>query len=776
MVMSLTAVLVSGPAHGTLTLNPDGSFTYTPAENFCGEDSFTYKAYDGELYSNVATVRITVTCVNDAPVAQDDTYTTDEDTPLLVPAPGVLGNDYDVDGNELLTSVLVSGPAHGTLTLNPDGSFTYTPAENFCGEDSFTYKAYDGELYSNVATVRITVTCVNDAPVAQDDTYTTDEDTPLLVPAPGVLGNDYDVDGDSLTAVLVSGPAHGTLTLNPDGSFTYTPAENFCGEDSFTYKAYDGELYSNVATVRIVVTCVNDAPVAQDDSYTTDEDTPLLVPAPGILGNDYDVDGNELLTSVLVSGPAHGTLTLNSDGSFTYTPAENFCGEDSFTYKAYDGELYSNVATVRIVVTCVNDAPVAQDDTYTTDEDTPLLVPAPGILGNDYDVDGNELLTSVLVSGPAHGTLTLNPDGSFTYTPAENFCGEDSFTYKAYDGELYSNVATVRIVVTCVNDAPVARDDSYTTDEDTPLVVAKPGILGNDYDVDGNELLTSVLVSGPAHGTLTLNPDGSFTYTPAENFCGEDSFTYKAYDGELYSNVATVRITVTCVNDAPVAQDDSYTTDEDTPLLVPAPGVLGNDYDVDGNELLTSVLVSGPAHGTLTLNPDGSFTYTPAENFCGEDSFTYKVYDGELYSNVATVRITVTCVNDAPVAQDDTYTTDEDTPLLVPAPGILGNDYDVDGNELLTSVLVSGPAHGTLTLNPDGSFTYTPAENFCGEDSFTYKAYDGELYSNVATVRITVTCVNDAPVAQDDTYTTDEDTPLVVAKPGSPRQRLRRGW
>jgi VCBS repeat-containing protein len=757
---SLTAVLVSGPAHGTLTLNSDGSFTYTPAENFCGEDSFTYKAYDGELYSNVATVTIHVTCVNDAPVARDDSYTTTEDTPLVVAKPGVLGNDYDVDGDSL-TAVLVSGPAHGTLTLNSDGSFTYTPAENFCGEDSFTYKAYDGELYSNVATVTIHVTCVNDAPVARDDSYTTTEDTPLVVAKPGVLGNDYDVDGDSLTAVLVSGPAHGTLTLNSDGSFTYTPAENFCGEDSFTYKAYDGELYSNVATVTIHVTCVNDAPVARDDSYTTTEDTPLVVAKPGVLGNDYDVDGDSL-TAVLVSGPAHGTLTLNSDGSFTYTPAENFCGEDSFTYKAYDGELYSNVATVTIHVTCVNDAPVARDDSYTTTEDTPLVVAKPGVLGNDYDVDGDSL-TAVLVSGPAHGTLTLNSDGSFTYTPAENFCGEDSFTYKAYDGELYSNVATVTIHVTCVNDAPVARDDSYTTTEDTPLVVAKPGVLDNDYDVDGDSL-TAVLVSGPAHGTLTLNSDGSFTYTPAENFCGEDSFTYKAYDGELYSNVATVTIHVTCVNDAPVARDDSYTTTEDTPLVVAKPGVLDNDYDVDGDSL-TAVLVSGPAHGTLTLNSDGSFTYTPAENFCGEDSFTYKAYDGELYSNVATVTIHVTCVNDAPVARDDSYTTTEDTPLVVAKPGVLGNDYDVDGDSL-TAVLVSGPAHGTLTLNSDGSFTYTPAENFCGEDSFTYKAYDGELYSNVATVTIHVTCVNDAPVARDDSYTTTEDTPLVVAKPG----------
>jgi VCBS repeat-containing protein len=177
----------------------------------------------------VATVTITVTCVNDAPVAEDDSYTTDEDTPLVVPAPGVLGNDSDVDG-DTLTAVLVSGPSHGTLTLNPNGSFTYTPEENFVGEDSFTYQAYDGVAYSNVATVTITVTPVNDAPVAQNDSYTANEDTPLVVPAPGVLGNDSDVDGDTLTAVLVSGPSHGTLTLNPNGSFTYTPAENFFGD------------------------------------------------------------------------------------------------------------------------------------------------------------------------------------------------------------------------------------------------------------------------------------------------------------------------------------------------------------------------------------------------------------------------------------------------------------------------------------------------------------------------------------------------------------------
>src|SRR5207253_797573 len=206
-------------------------------------------------------------------------YTTPEDTTLTVTAPGVLANDTDVD-DDPLTAILVDGPAHGTLNLNSDGSFTYTPALNYNGPDSFTYKANDGQADSPTnATVSITVTPVNDAPVAaNDDSYTTAEDTQLTVSAEGRRVEEGDVDGDALSAVLVSNPTHGTLTLNGDGSFTYMPALNFNGIDSFTYKASDDQAQSGVATVTITVTPVNDAPVAaNDDSYTTAEDTQLTV-------------------------------------------------------------------------------------------------------------------------------------------------------------------------------------------------------------------------------------------------------------------------------------------------------------------------------------------------------------------------------------------------------------------------------------------------------------------------------------------------------------------
>src|SRR6185503_13219793 len=244
--------------------------------------------------------------------------------------------------------------------------------------------------------------------------------------------------------------------------------------------------------------------------------------------------------------------------------------------------------TVSLTITSANDAPVAVNDSYTTAEDTTLNVAAPGVLINDSDVDGDSLNASV-VSQPTHGTLTLNGDGSLSYVPAANYNGPDSFTYKANDGQADSGIVTVSISVTGVNDAPVALNDSFTTAEDTTLNVAAPGVLSNDSDLDG-DTLSAVLMNGPTNGSLTWNTNGSFSYVPAANYNGPDSFTYKANDGQADSGIATVSISITGVNDAPVALNDSFTTAEDTTLNVAAPGVLSNDSDVDG-DTLSAVLV-----------------------------------------------------------------------------------------------------------------------------------------------------------------------------------------
>src|SRR5262249_44695630 len=337
---------------------------------------------------------------------------------------GVLNNDTDADGDPLTASV-VSGPSHGSLSFNPNGTFRYTPDANYNGPDSFTYKANDGYGDGNVATANITVNPVNDPPVAVNDAYTTDEETTLMVPAAtGVLANDTDVEGSPLTAQLLAYPSRGSISFNANGSFTYTPSTNVFGTDTFTYRAFDGTSYGNTATVTITINNTYDPPVAVNDTYTVVPGTPFAASAPGVLGNDSNPD-QRTLTAVLVSGTINGPLTLNADGSFTYPRTAGATGPDSFIYKILDGIGESNVATVRL-----NVAPTGVADTYSTNEDSPLTVPvASGVLINDSDPDG-DALTAVFAGAPANGSLSLNANGSFTYTPRANFNGTDSFAYR----------------------------------------------------------------------------------------------------------------------------------------------------------------------------------------------------------------------------------------------------------------------------------------------------------------------------------------------------------
>jgi uncharacterized repeat protein (TIGR01451 family) len=370
-----------------------------------------------------------------------DSFTTSEDV-------AVTGNVLSNDAGENLTASLVTQPAHGTLELNADGSFTYSPNLGFFGSDEFSYVAENDCGPSAAATVSLTITEVNVAPVAQDDAYSTLEDTALNVSAPGVLANDADADGDALEAILVDGPAHGVVTLNADGSFLYTPLAGFFGTDSFTYQATDGVLLSEIATVVIEVAHVNHPPVATDDSLTIAENSgthPI-----DVLANDTDPDGDEL-TVTSVTQPANGVAAL-IEGGVSYTPNLNFHGTDSFTYTISDGNGGTATATVTITVEHIAVAPVAQDDLYQVFENDVLEVAAPGVLANDVNLEPTTL-TAALVTGPAHGAVTFNADGSFTYVPADNYNGPDSFTYRANNQLFDSNLATVHITVIAVNGA-----------------------------------------------------------------------------------------------------------------------------------------------------------------------------------------------------------------------------------------------------------------------------------------------------------------------------------
>jgi ELWxxDGT repeat protein/VCBS repeat-containing protein len=750
----LSAFQLSDPAHGSLTLDADGSFTYEPDLDFDGTDSFTYKADDGLLESDTATVVITVNN-EQAPLANDDTYEASQDTTLAVEiADSVLDNDTE-PSNDPLTAVLVDNPTNGSLILNDDGTFSYTPSAGFTGSDSFTYRASNGSLESTVATVSITVN--NDqVPVADDDSYQVYEDTILNVEiADGVLDNDTDPNDDGLTTILLSDPLHGNLTLNDNGSFSYTPDTDYVGNDSFTYQATDGVLVSNTATVTIEV-LNDDAPLAGGDVYSVEENDTLTISEPGVLDNDSDPN-DAPLTAIWLDGPANGSINLNDDGSFTYVPNPDYVGEDSFTYKANNGSIDSNSATVAITVTPgPNQAPTGIDDAYDVDKNTELVVSEEdGVLDNDTDLD-DEPLTANILSMPTNGTLEFENDGSFIYTPTTDFIGIDTFTYWANDG--LANSATTTVLITVgggPNTAPIVVDDNYDVLIDGTLSVTPNfGILNNDSDPEGNNLAATNTMP-PSHGTLTLLPDGSFVYTPTSGYEGTDSFTYLVDDGELLSDEATVSITISdSANQPPTALDDAYNVDEDGTLNInDATGVLDNDTD-DKNDPLDAILLSDPSDGTLTLNQDGSFTYTPDSDFSGTDSFTYKASDGWADSEETTVVITVNPgPNEAPTANDDSYNVGFETTLVIDeVEGVLWNDSDPDG-DLPTAVQVDPPSSGALTLNENGSFTYVPNADFTGTDSFTYKANDGALDSNEVTVTLNVgTSQNSPPTAFPDSY------------------------
>jgi VCBS repeat-containing protein len=588
------------------------------------------------LLAAVVVAFVAMPALADAPAAVDDHYSTAEDTPLVVDASlGVLWNDTDSESANL-TVQLGQNAQNGTLTLDPSGSFTYTPAGDYNGSDSFTYQALDGPDGSNVATVTIDVTPVNDPPVANDDAITTAEDTPVPI---AVLSNDTDVDGDQLSVQSVTDPAHGTATNDGDGTVTYSPAADFHGAGSFDYTVSDGHGGTDVGSVSVVVSAVNDAPVANPDAYLTPHDKQLSVAAAdGVLFNDTDADGDGL-NAVPGTDPAHGALTLHSNGGFDYTPNNGFVGTDTFTYTAFDGTADSDPATVTIQVT--DQAPTVQGQVDELDEDTTLHVDSSdGLLKGASDADDDAgTLTSTVVDQPDHGTVDTQPDGSFDYTPDANYNGPDSFTFRASDGITSGPPATVDLTIDPVEDPPSAADDTVTTAEDTPVLIP---VLSNDSDPDLTDSLSVDLTGFSAsHGTITVDGSG-VQYTPAHDFNGLDGFDYTVDDGHGGTAVGHVTVHVTPVDDAPVGVADSYQFTTSPLTTTAANGVLANDTDVDG-PFRHAVLVTRPALGTLVFHPvDGSFVYTPNANVCQRnDSFTYRVSDGTLQSAPVTVSLQV---------------------------------------------------------------------------------------------------------------------------------------
>lgn len=498
---------------------------------------------------------------------------------------------------------------------------------------------------------------VNHAPLATDDALSVGAG---LKGTGNVLTNDTDADGNSLSAALKTGPANGTLTLNANGTYEYTPKAGFSGSDTFSYTVSDGKLTSTGVVTITVTPPPNAAPVAKADALN------VVAGKTGegnVLANDTDANG-DLLTATVKTGPANGTLTLKADGSYVYTPKVGFSGSDTFTYTVTDGKASATGQVTVTVAPPPNTGPVANADTLAVTGGSTGTV---NVLTNDSDADGDSL-TATLKTGPANGTLTAGANGAFTYTPKAGFSGTDSFTYTLSDGKATS-VGTVTLNVSPKpNNGPSAQADSADAEHNT---AATGNVLANDTDADGDALHASV-VTGPLHGVLSLSDDGLFTYTPNAGFSGVDSFTYAATDGKASSN-ATVTINVaeapvveTPPVEAPVEEKPPVIIEEpEAPAPAPTPAV---KHDISAT---TNDVVSGGAgRDHFYVDVDATSGADRIQNFGAEDLLvtSKKLYDS---NNDGSIGIQSNKLSiDAPKSKDTVVIEGVSTLRL------LGNDAD----------------------------------------------------------------------------------------------------
>jgi hypothetical protein len=726
-----------------VTTRITGEYYDDAGTDFAAADAVSVTA--GSTTANVdALVEILATANDDAQGVNEDATATNI---------SVLANDVDGDATGANEVTAVSDPPNGTAAKVDavTDSVNYTPDANFCGTDTFTYTITGGDT----ATVTVTVTCVNDPPAGTNGSVAASEDTDYVFAAADFGFTDVDA-GDSLSFVRVDSlPAQGTLRLDNGlvspsqlipaanlnaGQFTYTPPANQCGAPftTFTFSVADGSSAFDPSpnTLTVNVTCANDAPAGTNGTATTNEDTSFA-----FAGSNFgftDADSGDSLSAVRVDTlPAQGTLRLSGTpvttgdviasasltaGNLTYSPPANACGAPltSFTFSVRDSSNAFDPTpnTLGVNVTCVDDAPVALDDAAIVPEDngsTPIPV-----LANDSDVEGDPFVITSKTNG-ANGIVFITGGGTgLTFAPNADFCGPTSFTYTVTGGDS----ATVSVTVTCIDDAAVAATDAATVNEDSGA--NNIAVLANDGDAENNPFEITA-VTDPPHGTAAKvdAATDSINYTPDAGYCGADSFVYTVTGGDT----ATVNITVTCVDDTPTAVNDSPTASEDGGAQ--SVDVLANDTDSDAGPKTVASKTDGSSGSVAIAGDGGSVTYTPNANFCGSDSFGYTLNGG----SAGTVNITVTCVDDNPVAVNDARTVAEDSPAT--SIDVLANDTDIDNGTKVVASAADAP-HGTVT-NTASNVTYTPDANYCGPDSFTYALNGGSS----ATVAMTVTCVDD---------------------------------
>ena len=808
---SLTAVLVSDVANGTLVLNDDGSFTYTPNADFTGADSFTYKANDGTTDGNTVTVDITVNAVNDAPVAGDalTNQTADEGSAFAYSLP--VDAFSDVDGDELTLAATLNDDTElpNWLMFDPDtGAFSGTPGQDDVGELTVKVTATDPSGETAVQTFTLTIGTTNNAPVSTADAYSTDEDTALVVPAVGVLFNDSDADDDSLTAVLVSDVSNGALTLNDDGSFTYTPNADFTGADSFTYKANDGTTDGNTVTVDITVNAVNDAPVANADTVGDQSD------ASELLVNEL-TDGTQAFPSVTTLNDGRFVVTWVShepqqgDTSETGIKARilNADGSESvseFLVNEYTNHVQSHPEVALLsnggfVITWHSFDP-QQGDTSGT-----------GVKARIFNADGTEAVSEFLVNELTNHyqlipSVTSLSDGRFIVTW---FSYDPSFgdtSLREFKARIFNTDGTEAVSEFLINDFI----DEYTDyDPVEPNVAAlsnggfvvtwfsidsdhgdpTDSIKARIFNADGTEAVPEILVneltnSRQSHPAVSVLSNGSFvvTWTSEDPQQGDSSVT--GIKARIFNSDGTEGVSEFLVNEytSGIQYQSGVTALSNGGFVVTwisedpqqgdasETGIKARIFNADGSQATSEFLVNEFTDGyqqspSITALPDGGFIV----------SWDSRVsQQGEAGSFDVKARI----FNADGTPRDiSSPATDEDTALTIEAATLLANDTDADGDDLTITDVDATSANGaTVTLNQDGSVIYDPTNaadiQAVGEgetltDTFSYTVSDGNGGTDTATVSLEVDGVNDAPVAGDAliNQTADEGSAFAYSLP-----------
>ncbi|WP_152924762.1 tandem-95 repeat protein [Vibrio parahaemolyticus] len=730
----------NGPANGTVSVNPDGSVTYTPNDNYVGKDTFTYVVTSGGVSESTA-VEVNVTPVNDAPVAKDDIATTQEDTAVTI---DVLPNDTDIDGDTLRIDSASVPSDQGTVEI-VDGKLVFTPAENFNGNAEITYTVTDGSL-TDQATVKVTVNAVNDTPVVESnlaDQTLAEDFTTYTIDLNTAFSDVDNVDGE--LTFSVSGNSNVLVSIE-NGIATISPTADWNGSETLTFTATDPSGESVSQTVDFTVAPVVDI---EADSADVVEDTPTII---NVLGNDTFEGKDKVVSLDAENGPKNGTVIVNNDGTVTYTPDDNYVGKDTFTYVVTSGGV-SESTTVTVNVTPVNDAPVAKDDIATTQEDTAVTI---DVLPNDTDVDGDKLSIQSASVPEAQGKVEI-VDGKLVFTPAENFNGHAEIIYTVTDGEL-TDEAKVTVTVNPVNDAPTIKVDaveSITEDAvNTDTVVATLTVR----DTDTSEDQLTVSLENNSNGYFVLVGDEVKLTQAGVDAVNNDELNLKdltisasVSDGVNPTANDSDSLIVNRVNDAPTVENaiaDQELSEDFATYTIDL-----NDAFKDSDSAL-NFSVSGNSNVLVSIE-NGIATISPTADWNGSETLTFTATDPSGESISQTVNFTVAPVADIVV---DKATVVEDTPTIIK---VLGNDTFESTDKVVSLDAENGPKNGTVIVNNDGTVTYTPDDNYVGKDTFTYVVTSGGV-SESTTVTVNVTPVNDKPESEDFTHVVDDQLTHVV--------------